>query len=116
MTIGRNDPCPCGSGKKYKKCCAARGEPAPAGLKAAIRMKGGVAFDPVANTYHAIVYSWDNAECTGKPQEWQSAETFPSEAAAMNFYKANIRPDLKRLMDEASLETKNGVFLHRQLE
>ncbi len=21
--IGRNDPCPCGSGKKYKKCCAA---------------------------------------------------------------------------------------------
>ena len=20
---GRNDPCPCGSGKKYKKCCAA---------------------------------------------------------------------------------------------
>jgi SWIM/SEC-C metal-binding protein len=19
--IGRNDPCPCGSGKKYKKCC-----------------------------------------------------------------------------------------------
>jgi preprotein translocase subunit SecA len=22
-TVGRNDPCPCGSGKKYKKCCAA---------------------------------------------------------------------------------------------
>jgi hypothetical protein len=21
MTTGRNDPCPCGSGKKYKKCC-----------------------------------------------------------------------------------------------
>jgi tetratricopeptide (TPR) repeat protein len=21
--IGRNDPCPCGSGKKYKKCCTA---------------------------------------------------------------------------------------------
>ena len=19
--IGRNDPCPCGSGKKYKQCC-----------------------------------------------------------------------------------------------
>lgn len=19
--LGRNDPCPCGSGKKYKKCC-----------------------------------------------------------------------------------------------
>ncbi len=34
--IGRNAPCPCGSGKKYKKCCmqkdeAARSESAPAG-------------------------------------------------------------------------------------
>ena len=24
MTVSRNDPCPCGSGKKYKKCCLAR--------------------------------------------------------------------------------------------
>jgi preprotein translocase subunit SecA len=21
MKVGRNDPCPCGSGKKYKECC-----------------------------------------------------------------------------------------------
>lgn len=24
--VGRNDPCPCGSGKKYKKCCGKQGE------------------------------------------------------------------------------------------
>ena len=24
MKIGRNEPCPCGSGKKYKKCCLLR--------------------------------------------------------------------------------------------
>lgn len=24
--IGRNDPCPCGSGRKYKKCCGSGGE------------------------------------------------------------------------------------------
>ncbi len=24
--IGRNDPCPCGSGKKYKKCCGKEGQ------------------------------------------------------------------------------------------
>jgi len=24
-TAGRNDPCPCGSGKKYKKCCLKNG-------------------------------------------------------------------------------------------
>jgi hypothetical protein len=23
MSVGRNDPCPCGSGLKYKKCCGA---------------------------------------------------------------------------------------------
>jgi hypothetical protein len=25
---GRNDPCPCGSGKKYKRCCLATDEAA----------------------------------------------------------------------------------------
>lgn len=25
VRIGRNEPCPCGSGKKYKKCCLAKG-------------------------------------------------------------------------------------------
>ena len=24
--VGRNDPCPCGSGKKYKKCCGVNAE------------------------------------------------------------------------------------------
>jgi hypothetical protein len=27
MKIGRNDPCPCGSGKKYKKCCLNKAKP-----------------------------------------------------------------------------------------
>ena len=22
LKVGRNDPCPCGSGRKFKKCCA----------------------------------------------------------------------------------------------
>jgi hypothetical protein len=29
--IGRNDPCPCGSGKKYKKCCLVAAATAPSG-------------------------------------------------------------------------------------
>ena len=29
--IGRNDPCPCGSGKKYKNCCGRNGAARPAG-------------------------------------------------------------------------------------
>jgi hypothetical protein len=34
MPVGRNDPCPCGSGKKYKKCCGATIQIAAAGVRA----------------------------------------------------------------------------------
>jgi len=30
---GRNDPCPCGSGNKYKKCCLAKDEAAAAAAR-----------------------------------------------------------------------------------
>ena len=33
--IGRNDPCPCGSGQKYKRCCLPRDEAAAAARAAA---------------------------------------------------------------------------------
>lgn len=35
MKIGRNDACPCGSGKKYKRCCALKKAPATATAQAA---------------------------------------------------------------------------------
>ena len=28
MAVGRNSPCPCGSGKKYKNCCLGKALPA----------------------------------------------------------------------------------------
>jgi len=34
MKTGRNEKCPCGSGKKYKKCCLLKDENAEAQLKA----------------------------------------------------------------------------------
>jgi hypothetical protein len=34
--IGRNDPCPCGSGKKNKKCCAGIARPAAESLVGAV--------------------------------------------------------------------------------
>ena len=29
--VGRNDPCPCGSGKKFKKCCGSQANQPAAG-------------------------------------------------------------------------------------
>ena len=40
MKAGRNDPCPCGSGKKYKKCCWALNQgilPNPARIAASLQ-------------------------------------------------------------------------------
>jgi len=36
---GRNDPCPCGSGKKYKRCCLAKDQAAEHATLAATRAK-----------------------------------------------------------------------------
>ena len=33
IKVGRNDPCPCGSGKKYKKCCLNAANPKPVDYK-----------------------------------------------------------------------------------
>ena len=60
MKIGRNDPCPCGSGKKYKKCClekdqaAERAQPAlPIQLSSALDLLPARPVDPRANAIYA---------------------------------------------------------------
>ncbi|WP_037286458.1 YecA family protein [Saccharibacillus sacchari] len=46
MKIGRNDPCFCGSGKKYKKCCIDRDIAFADSVKFAERKKTDPAFTP----------------------------------------------------------------------
>lgn len=38
--IGRNDPCPCGSGKKYKQCCLNKAEKMSLSMRLAITAVG----------------------------------------------------------------------------
>ena len=40
--IGRNNPCPCGSGKKYKKCCLGKKGEAPGKMKTEYAQKYGI--------------------------------------------------------------------------
>jgi hypothetical protein len=37
-SIGRNDPCPCGSGRKYKRCCATKAGKAPVASRITISL------------------------------------------------------------------------------
>jgi len=83
-------------------------------LMPGIRMKGGVRYDPAINGFVAIVHSWDNALCIGEPQEWRTSQVFPTEEAALQYYKINIRPELEKMMSQAE---KSGIkTLHRKLE
>ena len=42
MHTGRNDPCPCGSGRKYKRCCLNRQADTPMPYKVLIGLGGVV--------------------------------------------------------------------------
>lgn len=48
MSAGRNDPCPCGSGNKYKHCCAGKAKRTPqstwTGVLVALVLLGGLLF------------------------------------------------------------------------
>ncbi|MGH7495257.1 MAG: SEC-C metal-binding domain-containing protein [bacterium] len=115
-TTGRNALCPCGSGKKYKQCCLPKEQNILAGLPHGLRMKGGIRYAPEVNGFVVIVHVWDNVECSGEPQEWRSDKVYDNEEEAMRFYKTQIGPGLKRIMENSIAGRKNAAFLHRQLE
>jgi hypothetical protein len=84
------------------------------GLQPGIRMKGGVQYDPSLNGFVVIVHSWDNVLCTGEPEEWRTTQIFPTEDAALQYYKTNIRPELEQMTSQMG---KSGTkILHRKLE
>lgn len=43
MKIGRNDPCHCGSGQKYKKCCLAKDDAAKSAELTALAAQAALA-------------------------------------------------------------------------
>ena len=61
--IGRNDPCPCGSGRKYKQCCAAKTARASRfGMYALAAVLAAMAA--------VIVYSFTGDRASGPRQVW----------------------------------------------
>lgn len=112
--VGRNAPCPCGAGRKYKYCCGAAAAAPLAGLTPGLRMKGGVRFDLEAPGFIVIVHTWENAAGNGDPTEWRAPQVFATEAAAMQYYTSAIRPGLTRLLAETSQGA--ATFIHRKLE
>jgi methionyl aminopeptidase len=68
--IGRNDPCPCGSGKKFKKCCASKADECihqhhPD--KPKIRLKSALEIEAIRRAGRLVVDTLDLAESRLKP-------------------------------------------------
>jgi hypothetical protein len=122
----RNDPCPCGSGKKFKKCCAVTVEAVSNHIghvattpkaSPSMRVKGGVRYDDNSQGYIAIVHVWDNAACLGSPKEMKHPQVFNTEEAAMHFYKTTIRPTLHKLNSDTDPDHSGLIeVLHTKLE
>jgi methionyl aminopeptidase len=63
--IGRNDPCPCGSGKKFKKCCIRKSgieRPASHPEKSKIRIKSNAAVDGIRRCGQLVIKTLDLVE------------------------------------------------------
>jgi methionyl aminopeptidase len=68
IKVGRNDPCPCGSGLKYKKCCLKKGSNPSEDIKQLylrkhnIRLKDEEAIDAIKRAGHLAVATLDLVE------------------------------------------------------
>jgi len=68
---GRNEPCPCGSGRKYKQCCLAKDEQAAAAARAAAAVSASApapeaaASKPARAPRHETAQPWKTASSRG---------------------------------------------------
>jgi methionyl aminopeptidase len=68
--IGRNDPCPCGSGKKFKKCCASQGDRIARRLhpdKPKIQLKSPADIEAIRRAGRLVIETLDLVESHLKP-------------------------------------------------
>jgi hypothetical protein len=122
--VGRNDPCPCGSGKKFKKCCLGKVD-VPSELDARARVesdsdfKDGVSGEPDLGafemTYDPLV--------APDPDEWLALEEDERIEAVIDFHRrARIRlPNAKvhataHVVVESQIAEGDALPVRRTLE
>ena len=71
--IGRNDPCPCGSGKKYKNCCMDQSAPSPDAFKQLyqkrynIRLKAPADVEKIRQAGQLVMATFKEVEAVLRP-------------------------------------------------
>ena len=105
VRVGRNDPCPCGSGKKYKRCCLAQAEAVELAWQRLRRAEGSVvekvlAFAKTRYGAEVLARAWDEFTF--------GAETDPTddplfESSFIPWFIFNWVPDVTRASNESRL-------------
>jgi hypothetical protein len=94
MKTGRNDPCPCGSGKKYKKCCLAKDHEETAKREAAraVRSAAGGQSQSLVESPAAPPPPRDPA-AERAAARWQEFEALPPEGRVTLFLETARAPE-----------------------
>jgi hypothetical protein len=91
MKVGRNDPCPCGSGQKYKKCCAAKDEAAAAAQLAADAAKAAQAEPAKDENDAAPPPEKTRKEANARTGDWHSSsKRQPQDPKAMRARRRTV--------------------------
>ncbi len=112
-TVRRNDPCPCGSGKKYKKCCGAAALQSPYALYERIRRLDGEASDLLVR-FSKLRYGDDALE-----QAWMAFwfldetpldSSHPEYEFFLRWFVLDWRPDGIKRLAEAFLSERGSTI------
>jgi len=100
LKIGRNQPCPCGSGRKFKKCCLPRLEEEKRRLLALEPVED----EDVSDLMYLIarLFEFVKLESACSKKEYKSAEA--------EFLSTTGRSEFQEL-DFGELDTEHGLFL-----
>ena len=103
---GRNDACPCGSGKKYKRCCMAEAEGVDAARLRVRQLEGrvtGALFEWIAATFEREILesAWQEFLPEGSTDEFEGHPE--REGAFIPWFLFNWTPDIERV-DESEEE------------
>lgn len=71
--VGRNDPCPCGSGKKFKNCCIGKPVKKPLPFKATL-LSEPKQVDLMARTFGEYIKAAEESNVPPQPKEEKPSE------------------------------------------
>lgn len=92
MKLGRNDPCPCGSGKKYKHCCLINDSAVPASVFARQRLKSVCAGMPLK----LLQFTMDRYGYGAIQEAWREFFCFPTDMVADDYEDGTVHDALFR--------------------